>query len=219
MEMYLKSEKSVFRFPVLPPSINIQDYAVTNDSNLAMLGDIIVYGGKGLRTTEVTSFFPSKDKNYKFVNYSGYSDPWKCIKTLNEWMQQGEILRFIVTDTEINFQVIITNFEYAEQDGTRDVYFTLNLREYRPIKISSTKDSTKEKTDNKDRGNSKKDSTKKEKTTQKTYTVKSGDTLWDIAKKYYGKGSDYTKIISKNKAKYPSLAKSSVIKVGWNLII
>ena len=34
---------------------------------------------------------------------------------------------------------------------------------------------------------------------QKTYTVKAGDCLWNIAKKFYGKGSDYTKIYNANK--------------------
>ena len=33
----------------------------------------------------------------------------------------------------------------------------------------------------------------------KTYTVKKGDCLWNIAKKFYGKGSDYTKIYNANK--------------------
>ena len=33
----------------------------------------------------------------------------------------------------------------------------------------------------------------------KTYTVKSGDCLWNIAKKYYGNGADYTKIYNANK--------------------
>lgn len=35
----------------------------------------------------------------------------------------------------------------------------------------------------------------------KTYTVKKGDCLWNIAKKYYGKGSQYTKIYNANKDK------------------
>ena len=224
MEMYLKSEKSIFRFPVLPSIINVQDYAIVNDSNITMLGDIIVYGGKGLKTTEITSFFPNRKRNYKFVNYTDYPTPQECVTTIKEWLQAGEVLRFIVTDTDINFQVIITNFEYSEQDGTRDVYFTLSLKEYRSIKISTEKSNSSSKKDNTQRTDSKTNTTSTNKktsssATQKTHTVKSGDTLWDIAKKYYGKGSDYTKIIEKNKKTYPSLAKNTVIKVGWRLTI
>ena len=32
-----------------------------------------------------------------------------------------------------------------------------------------------------------------------TYTVKKGDNLWTLAKKFYGSGADYTKIYEANK--------------------
>ena len=187
MEMYLKKDdKDIFRFPVLPSAINVQDYAITNDSNITGLGDVTVFGGKGLRTIEISSFFPNPKRKYRFVNYTDYPKQYDCVTKIKKWMDKGEVLRFIVTGTEINFQVRITDFEYSEQDGTRDVYFTINLKEYRKIKISSTTPK-KKKTDNKTRTDTKETSSK---TKQKTYTVKSGDTLYDIAKKYYGKGSD-----------------------------
>lgn len=216
MEMYLKKDdKDIFRFPVLPSAINVQDYAITNDSNITGLGDVTVFGGKGLRTIEISSFFPNPKKKYSFVSYNDYPKQYDCVSQIKKWMDKGEVLRFIVTGTEINFQVRITDFEYSEQDGTRDVYFTINLKEYRKIKISSTTPK-KKKTDNKDRTDTKETDNKPK---QKTYTVKSGDTLYDIAKKHYGKGSDYKKIIEKNKSKYPSLAKSTTLKKGWVLTI
>ena len=216
MEMYLKKDdKDIFRFPVLPSAINVQDYAITNDSNITGLGDVTVFGGKGLRTIEISSFFPNPKRKYSFVSYTDYPKQYDCVSQIKKWMDKGEVLRFIVTGTEINFQVRITDFEYSEQDGTRDVYFTINLKEYRKIKISSTTPN-KKKTDNKDRTDTKETDNKPK---QKTYTVKSGDTLYDIAKKYYGKGSDYKKIIEKNKSKYPSLAKSTTLKKGWVLTI
>lgn len=49
---------------------------------------------------------------------------------------------------------------------------------------------------------------------QQKYTVKSGDTLWGIAQKFYGDGSQYTKIVTANNIKNPS-----VIQVGTVLII
>ena len=216
MEMYLKKDdKDIFRFPILPSAINVQDYAITNDSNITGLGDVTVFGGKGLRTIEISSFFPNPKRKYSFVSYTDYPKQYDCVNKIKKWMDKGEVLRFIVTGTEINFQVRITDFEYSEQDGTRDVYFTINLKEYRKIKISSTTPK-KKKTDNKDRTDTKETDNKPK---QKTYTVKSGDTLYDIAKKHYGKGSDYKKIIEKNKSKYPSLAKSTTLKKGWVLTI
>lgn len=44
-------------------------------------------------------------------------------------------------------------------------------------------------------------STVREPETIKTYTVKSGDTLWDIAEKEYGSGFKYPEIIKKNPGK------------------
>ena len=55
--------------------------------------------------------------------------------------------------------------------------------------------------------------------TQKTHKVVKGDCLWDIAQKYYGKGSLYPKIKEVNTSKYPSLAKNNIIYVGMELII
>lgn len=54
------------------------------------------------------------------------------------------------------------------------------------------------------------------KSTTRTYTVKKGDTLWAIAKKYYGNGAQYKKIANANKKliKNPNL-----IHIGWKLTI
>ena len=38
-----------------------------------------------------------------------------------------------------------------------------------------------------------------EESSGQTYTVKSGDSLWNIAKQYYGSGAMYTKIYEANK--------------------
>ena len=55
-----------------------------------------------------------------------------------------------------------------------------------------------------------------EKTTERTHTVKRGDTLWALAKKYYGAGAKYPTIYNadKDKIKNPDL-----IQIGWVLKI
>ncbi len=50
-------------------------------------------------------------------------------------MEQGLILRYIITETDVNMEVIIESFKHGKQDGTNDVYFTLSLKEYKRIQI------------------------------------------------------------------------------------
>lgn len=52
--------------------------------------------------------------------------------------------------------------------------------------------------------------------TTKTYTVKKGDCLWNIAKKYYGNGNQYMKIYNANRDK---IKKPSLIYPGQVFVI
>ena len=82
---------------------------------------------------------------------------------------------------------------------------------------------TVSKTSAKNNNNTKKDSTKKKvssssssKSAQRTYTVKKGDCLWNIAKKFYGNGALYTKIYDANTNK---IANPNLIYVGQVFVI
>ncbi len=52
-----------------------------------------------------------------------------------------------------------------------------------------------------------------------SYTVKSGDSLWDIAESELGDGDKFKTIIEQNKKEYPSLEDSNSLTVGWKLKI
>ena len=95
MEIYLNNDNFSFRLPVLPSTINIQDYSIMNDSNITGLGDVTIFGGKGLRTTELTSFFPNPNRNYKFVSYTD-----SMMSAVN--FARGNIENVIVEEIPIN---------------------------------------------------------------------------------------------------------------------
>ena len=53
----------------------------------------------------------------------------------------------------------------------------------------------------------------------KTHKVEKGDSLWAIAQKYYGDGSQYPKIKEANKDKYTSLKNNNIIYTNMELVI
>lgn len=218
MEIYLGTDDDKIRFPVVPPSIGVNRSNNIDAESVIKLGEVPIFNGTSLKTIEFTSFFPNQE--YSFCDYTGFMKPYEFSDKIQKWMYEGKPLRIIVTDSPTNMQCLIQQFDTVEQDGTRDLYFTLNLLEYRPIEVpnlsSSNTNSNSNNTQNTSRPNKVSTNSSNQ---QKTHKVVKGDTLYDIAKKHYGNGNLYTKIKEANKTKYPSLAKNNIIQVKWELII
>ncbi|MDY6154894.1 MAG: LysM peptidoglycan-binding domain-containing protein [Terrisporobacter sp.] len=218
MEIYLGTDNDKIRFPIVPSSIGVNRSNNIDTESVIKLGEVPVFNGTSLKTIEFTSFFPNQE--YNFCDYAGFMKPYEFSEKIQKWMYEGKPLRVIVTDSPTNMQCLIQQFDTVEQDGTRDLYFTLNLLEYRPIEVpnlsSSNTSSNSNNTQNTSRPNEVSTNSNNQ---QKTHKVVKGDCLWDIAQKYYGKGSLYPKIKEANTSKYPSLAKNNIIYVNWELIV
>lgn len=59
---------------------------------------------------------------------------------IEEWRLSTKPLNLLIENSTIDFDCLIDSFEYKEQDGTGDVYFTLILTEYRNIQESLPSD-------------------------------------------------------------------------------
>ena len=218
MEIYLGTDDNKIRFPVVPPSIGVNRSNNIDVESVIKLGEVPIFNGTSLKTIELTSFFPNQE--YSFCDYTGFMKPYEFSEKIQKWMYEGKPLRVIVTDSPTNMQCLIQQFDTVEQDGTRDLYFTLNLLEYRPIEVPNLSSNNTSSNSNNTQNTSRPSETNNNSNNQqKTHKVVKGDTLYDIAKKYYGNGNLYTKIKEANKSKYPSLAKNNIIQVKWELII
>ena len=82
-------------------------------------------------------------------------------------------------------------------------------------RVTPTPEPTKKPTTTKKTTTTKKRTTKKT-TKNKTYKVKKGDCLWNIAKKFYGNGSKWKKIYTANKSVIEKAAKKHGKKSSSN---
>ena len=217
-EIWFKTKDKAIRLPVVPSEFERVINANYETNNVIGLGDVATFSGNGLAQISFSSFFPSRE--YSFNAYSNVPKPYDIAHIFKEWKNKGTVVRVILTGTDINQEMYITNYSYGEKDGTGDVYYSMDLLEYRPITIPIITENNSSNTQNTSRPtDNNKDKEEDNKTTQKTHKVVKGDSLWAIAQKYYGKGSLYPKIKEANKTKYPSLVKNNIIYVNWELII
>lgn len=210
MEIWLRQGSDELRLPVLPSNYSFSNSNKNTTTDITNYGEVTIIGKKALATTNISSFFPNK--SYSFTAYKGYPRPRTSIKLIESWMDNP--IRLIITGTNINILMTIESFNYSEQDATGDIYYTLDLKEYRIPKIIAPKNST---SSIKTTKVIKYESTRETKLVKTlTVTVKKGDTLMGIAKKVTGNVANYKAIMNQNNIMHPNklvIGQKLVIKV------
>ena len=190
MEIWLKQGKTALRLPILPQEVSESGEQDNKTEIVNALGEVNLLGLSKLETVPLSAHFP-KEKMY-YDQYSNYPSPDECVETIKKMKEKG-VIRLIITPL-INYEATIENFEWKEQDGTGDIYYTMEIKKYRrPGKSRSTKKAEK-----------------------KTVTVKKGDTWAKLAKKYTGSSKNAKKIAKANKMsnkKKPPVGKKVVISI------
>ena len=212
MDFYLSynNNEEQLRLPVIPGEFELSQRHNNTVININSLGEINLIGKKGLASISLSSFFPAQE--YYFCKYTGFPKPYECIKMIQKWRDSGKPIRFIITGTPVNYAMTIENFIFSEQDGTRDVYFTIELREYVFIKqVKPTKVTTPNGTQ------VTVPATKREaKPIPSKYKAQKGDNMYTVAKKTTGNMSNAKAIAKTNKRdqyKGMDLVKGTVVLI------
>lgn len=189
------------QLPVNPSSFELQQGMRHTTINIAELGDITQIGGVDLAKITLAGILPGTYGRH--CEYQDIPDPYEAVELIERWAATKEPIRLIITDTPINLACSIESFNYGERAGSRDVEYTLALKEYRFIIIETV--------------GSDADGRPSDKAVPSTYTVKSGDTLWMIAKMLTGDGDNWSAIYEANEDTIG--ADPNMIHPGQELVI
>lgn len=212
------------RLPVNPEKFSVKIQLEHTSKEVVGLGAINLIGNVKLQEISFEAEFPCQELSY-ITTKNEFRGPYFYLNKFQSYMNEKKAIRFVLTRNyaeakdldNISMLVTIKSMDIDEEaleEG--DLKISFELSEYRAytsktVKIVTKNSSSSTKT-------IKKTTTQREtkKTTTKTYTVKKGDCLWNIAKKFYGSGSKYTKIYNANKSK---IKHPNLIYPGQKLII
>ena len=172
-------------FTVNPARLTVTRPNENRVRSLAMGGAVNIWGGRGLREVKLTTFLPAEGSPF----YTG-QEPETALAMLKRWQDSGDPVRLIISGSDINDAFLIEDVSETLAEGDRDVGLTLTLREYKfksalaALAGGSGSAAAPKRTD--------------ERVTPRTYTVKQGDPLWDIACRFYGDGTRWRAIAAKN---------------------
>lgn len=219
-DFYFQDGSDILTFPITPSKLTINVGSNNKVVNLIDEGDINILKSPSLVEVNFDARFPMRKYPYS-RDVDGFQNYYDFFKSLKE---DKKSFRFIVARTkpngdrtwDTNLLVALEDFSFNEdaEEGD-DVLVSFKLTQFKPygvntIKIKQDKAPTTTSTSKqtRDTGNKAKNST--------TYTVKSGDSLWLIAKMKYGDGNQWKKIYNANKSIIESAAKNHGYKSSSN---
>ncbi|UVI32091.1 LysM peptidoglycan-binding domain-containing protein [Paenibacillus spongiae] len=181
------------RLPVPPSEYSKVTGINTQTVNINDSGEINQIGKRKLDTLSISSYFPA-NPNDPIAHYRGYPTPARCLNMISKWRESGRPIRLIISGGTLNINqpMVIESFTVSQKKGPEDVYFDMELKEYRffNLEVVNEKDNPI--------GKYVGESRPSERTIPKTYTIVSGDTLYVIAKKFYGDGNKWKELKQRN---------------------
>lgn len=209
IELSFNNHEEMFVLPINPAEFEFTEAHNNQKFTLLNIGEINLIGHRGLVSGSLSSFFPSSRS--PLARYAD-REPMEYIGLLKKWKSKPQPIRVIISNCDFNLAMSIDSLTYGSREGDADVYYTLELSEYRFLNVPAVKSASQSQSQTS--GLNARPDTQE---APKTVTVVSGDCLWNLAKKYYGDGAQYKKIYEANKSVIGS--NPNLIKSGQKLVI
>lgn len=183
------------RIPALPEIVNVNYATRFQRYNIMDAGEINIPSGEALTGYSWDALFPGDANRDEPWIHGAWKQPRSYQQTFNNYRRDGTALQLMITGTPIYDDVFLSEFDVRYEGGAGDfkysiAFITARNLTIRSISVASTADTTSTAMYDK----------RAAPANSATYTVKSGDCLWDIALRYLKSGARYTEIYNLNRA-------------------
>lgn len=210
-QIWLEADGIKLQMPVNPESFKVQKSGSNDSVTIVGLGETAIIQNPKAVKISFSSFFPVS--YFPGCNVKKPLMPHLYITQISSWMNDKIPVRLYITKCDIVRFMTIEDFSYSQSGGDVGSYnYSISLKEYRSIRVRQIN------VRNNKAAVSKKSSARvNTRQKPKTYTVKSGDKLYNIAKRFYGDGEKWKNIYEANKKIIG--ANPNIIKAGQILTI
>lgn len=195
-------------FPIAPEKITTK---INGDNKtITLINQSEVNQIKGMKLTEISFDLLLPNQKYPFALYKDgifhkakyYLDKIEAFKKSKKPFKL-KVIRIdgknkTLFDTSMNVTLESYQIDEEADQGTDVKVSSIELKQYKTYGVTTIKVKKKKSTTNK-KVVTKKKTTPTKKKTVSSYTVKKGDSLWLIAKKYLGSGNKWKTIYNANK--------------------
>lgn len=216
-------------FPVTPGKLQVNINGTNKTLTLINEGEVNLIKSPGLTDISTEVLLPTLTE-YPFAVYqNGFQKPDWYLEQLEKWKQSKKPVHFKMLRTspdgtellwDTNIPITIEDYKIVEDADSQgfDVAVSISMKEYRNwgAKKLVIKKSKKKKNKSKKKKAVTKKKTRTVKDPAKSYVVKNGDCLINIAKKQLGDGDKWKSIYSLNKKTIETAARKHGRKSSSN---
>lgn len=178
------------QLPLNPERVTVKTNSRMNTFEVLDLGEVALPRGTQLDRIAWEGILPGESrKNMSFVGQ--WQDPKSIVKDIESWKDSGTKIRLLVTETTINQDVYIADFEYIWSGGYGDCHYNISLIQARDLVVMVQPGQAPKPPQ----------PPRPAPPPPQMYTVVKGDCLWNIAKRLLKNGARWPEIynIPRNK--------------------